>query len=135
MSPTEAAQLLSILAAVDRREFDAPTAKAWAWALTDVPAERCEEAARRAMREGVYVDVAAIRTQLRRMQPALERDVRSAKARGLIATDWPTRTPLPIDIERSLRTLQSADWERTNDTPAEITAMTRDGAHSLSGAA
>lgn len=123
MSPTDAAQLLSVLAAVDRREFDAPTAKAWAWALSEVPLHRCEQAARRAMNEGVYVDVAAIRTHLRRMQPQLERDVRSAKARGLIDSTWPAARPLTAELEQQLHTIQETEWAATNDRPEDIAAL------------
>jgi hypothetical protein len=122
VSPTEAAQLLSILSAIDRREFDAPTAKAWAHVFRDTPYERVEQAAFRAIDAGVYVDVAAIKKQLGAMRASFERDVRSAKARGLVNADWPTSTPLPKRIEQRLRDAQAKDWANSNDNPDELTA-------------
>lgn len=124
MNATEAAKLLAILAAVDRREFDTTTAQGWAWALPDATLEHALEAARRAMDTGSYVDVTAIKTQLRAMRPRLEADVRSAKVRGLIPTDWPTSRPLPAPLEQRLRDAQHATWTATNDRPEQIAPPT-----------
>lgn len=125
MNAIEAGKILAVLAAVDRREVDATTAQGWAWALEDVPYERGLEAAKRAVRAGTgYVDATAIRRELRAMQPGLERDVRSAKARGLIPDMWPASRPLPIPVEKQLRDLQAAAYEATNDLAEDVLAGT-----------
>ena len=130
MNALEAAKILAVLAAVDRRELDATTAQGWAWALADVPLERGLEAAQRAVRSGAtYVDVQAIRRELRAMQPRLEQDVRSAKARGLVAPDYPARQPLPIEVEQRLRALQADAYSSTNDVDRDAIAA----AHSRRG--
>lgn len=125
MNAREAGQLLAILSAVDRREVDATTAQGWAWALNEVAFEHALEAARRAMNTGAYVDVNAIKGQLKSMRPRLEADVRSAKARGIVPESWPRTKPLTGELEAQLRAAQSAEWADTNDRPEEITP----GAH------
>lgn len=39
----------------------------------------------------------------------VEADVRSAKARGLVARDWPTAGVLPPDVQDALQTLREGD--------------------------
>lgn len=124
MNATEAGLILARLSAVDRREVDKTTAQGWAWALADVTYERGLEAAERAVRSGAgYVDITAIRRELKAMQPRFETDVRSAKARGLVPADWPNRKPLPVEIERRLREAQGLEYGHTNDVDLDaITA-------------
>lgn len=121
MNATEAGKLLAILAAIDNRETDVTKAQGWAWALADVPYPRAVEAVQRAIRAGVrYIDVQAIRGQLKDMQPQFEADVRSAKARGLIEEGWDKHEPLTEDLQRRLREIQAREWAATNDRPEEI---------------
>jgi hypothetical protein len=123
MNALEAGDLLALLAMTDNRNVDEHMADAWAWALADVPAPRAVLAAQQLIRAGEpWVDVKSIRRQLAAMQPAFERDVRSAKARGLIDPTWSPRTPLPVDVEQQLRTQQSTEWAGHNDRPDQITA-------------
>ena len=122
MNAKEAGQLLAILSAIDNREVDTTKAQGWAWALSDVPYSRGVEAAQRAIRAGVrYIDVQAIRAQLKEMQPQLESDVRSAKARGIIPESWDKHQPLTHELEEQLRTIRAREYEATNDRPEEIT--------------
>lgn len=116
MNASEALKLLSVLAEIDRREFNATTGQAWAWALEDVEYARGLEAAKRAMKAGEkYIDLQTIQHQLRAMQPRLEADVRSAKLRGVIPDDWPKHKPLTLALEAELRHLQKIDYSIHND--------------------
>lgn len=122
MNALEAMDLLDMLSMIDNRNVSAEMAEAWAWALDDVPAPRAVLAAKQLIRAGeTWIDVKSIRRQLATMQPTFERDVRSAKARGLISADWDARTPLPIAIEQQLRDVQAEAWAESNDHPDEIT--------------
>lgn len=123
MNALEAGKILAILAAVDRREIDTTTAQGWAWALEDIEYERGLEAAKRAVKSGAgYVDVTAIRRELKAMQPGFERDVRSAKARGIVSDSWPATKPLPLQLEQQLRAAQAAAYEATNDLAEDVLA-------------
>lgn len=122
MTADEAARLLAALAAIDRREYNATTARAWAYVFRDTPYQRVEQAAFLALDAGVYVDVAAVKQQLAAMRTQLQRDVRSAKARGLVPADWNPKQPLPMQTEQQLRTVQAAEWADHNDDPDQITA-------------
>lgn len=119
MNATEAAKLLSVLAAFDRREFNATTAQGWAWALDDVPYNLAMAAAKRALKHG-YVDVPAIQKEIKAMRYGIESDVRAAKQRGLIADDWPKSMPLPDDVMGQLAEARKRLFEATNDYPDEI---------------
>lgn len=44
----------------------------------------------------------------------IEADVRSAKARGLITSDWPTRRPLPDDTQHQLATIRERENRQAN---------------------
>ena len=122
MNVTEAGKLLAILSAIDNRETDVTKAQGWAWALEDIPYSRAVEAAKRAIRAGVrYIDVQAIRAELKGMQPQFESDVRSAKARGLIDESWDKHEPLTEHLEQQLRAIQAREFAATNDRPEEIT--------------
>ncbi len=123
MNATEAGLILARLSTIDNREVDKARAQGLAWALEDVSYERGLEAVERVVRSGAsYVDALAIRRELRAMQPRLESDVRSAKARGLVPADWPARQPLPVEIEKRLHDAQRADYEAHNDLDQDALA-------------
>lgn len=121
MNATDAAKLLSVLAELDRREFNAVTAQAWAWALDDIPYNLGLQAAKNAYKAGTYVDIAAIERQITRMRPKIESDVRAAKLRGLIPDDWPKTQPIPDHAMDKLITARKQLFEANNDYPDEIT--------------
>jgi hypothetical protein len=120
MNATDAAKLLSVLAELDRREFNAITAQAWAWALDDIPYNLGLQAAKNAYKAGSYVDIAAIERQITRMRPQIESDVRAAKLRGLVADDWPKTQPIPDAAMDKLVAARKQLFEANNDYPDEI---------------
>lgn len=46
--------------------------------------------------------IGGLRRKMRLTPKAIEDDVRSAKARGLVPKDWPARTPLPAEAASKL---------------------------------
>ncbi len=120
MNATEAAKLLAILSAIDRRELDATTAQGWAWALDDVPLGLALTAAKRAQQHGHYVDVQAIQREITGMRQHIESDIRAAKARKLIPDTWPKTQPLPDDVATNLAEARKSLYEQNNDYPDEI---------------
>lgn len=125
MDATECGELLIILGAATGREPSAAQAHGWAFALNDVPFAVGKEALRAALQspDSGYVTPQVIRKHAQPLLRRLAADVRSAKLRGLVAADWPERSPLPDDVAARL----AAEWAATNDlgelasgvTPAE----------------
>ena len=117
MNELETAELLAIASGFDRFiEVDAMTTRAWFLALRDVPYALAEAAtvahftgpkARETF--GVRHVLDAVAVTARTTPDAVEEDVRSAKARGLIEQSWPKREPLPRDVRDALFTLRETE--------------------------
>lgn len=120
MNPTEALKLLAVLAEIDRREYNATTAQAWAWALDDIPYNLGLKAAKHAFKAGNYVDIAAIEREVTKMRPQIEAEVRAAKLRGLIPDTWPKSQPIPDTAMEKLIEARRRLFEANNDYPDEI---------------
>lgn len=121
MNKTEVAQLLTVASGFDRRVVDELTVTAW---------HSAEEIQRANYQDALkvvttfhtdpssvgYFDARALVAGLRRLARSskidVETDVRSAKARGIIARDWPSHRPLlPEDAER-LAAAREADRQQ-----------------------
>jgi hypothetical protein len=108
-----------ISAGYDNRALSEATAQVWAEELGHVDFETAKEAVRSHFqkpkpREYLSLDVLLdqIKVNTRQTPQAIEEDVRSAKARGLIDQDWPRRAALPADaIEgRPVHELRAIDF-------------------------
>lgn len=55
--------------------------------------------------KGVFLDL--LRKRLRLTPKAIVDDVRSAKARGLVAKDWPRDEPIPVDVALRIEMLRA----------------------------
>lgn len=132
MKKTEVAQLLTILSGYDRRQVDEITVEAWhavpEIARADYDTARAIVIAHQTGPEAaeyfaVRHLVAGLRRRHRNTRGDVETDVRSAKARGLVAPDWPLRDPLPDDIAEQLAAARELDrQEAIRYTRGEISA-------------
>lgn len=115
MNKVEIAKLLTIASGFDRRDVDDVTIEAWALvpefiaadynaAVAAVVAHQTGPKRTEYLTIGHIVD--ALRVDGRSTLAAVEADVRSAKARGLIDSSWPARQPLPDDVRDGLMTLR-----------------------------
>lgn len=110
MNEPEARRLLGYISAgYDNRTLSEATAGVWAKKLADVELDTAIQAVDNHFdkpRPREYLSLDVLRDQIKvdtRMTPqAVEEDVRSAKARGLIEQSWPARTPLPKNVATDL---------------------------------
>lgn len=127
MNKTEIGQLLALASGFDRRIVDRLTTEAWA----SVPefANASYEAAKAAViahqtgpKHGEYLTIGHITDALkvtgRDSVAAIEADVRSAKARGLIARSWPSRERLPGDVRETLTALRDGERRAAQERAA-----------------
>lgn len=118
MNKHEIGMLLGLASGFDRRVVDPLTIEAWA----SVPelAKASYSAAKVAViahQTGVkrheYLTIGhivdALRIDGRNSQRAIEEDVRSAKARGMVEKSWPDRQILPEDTRQGLFTLRDTE--------------------------
>lgn len=119
MNKTEIAKLLTIASGFDRRVVDPVTIEAWALVPEMVAADfdaavAAVVAHQTSPKRGEYLTLGHIAEALkidgRNSLAAIEADVRSAKARGLISRTWPSRDRLPANVADALFTLR--DLER-----------------------
>lgn len=118
MNKREIAQLLTIASGFDRRDVDDVTIEAWALvpefiaadynaAVAAVVAHQTGPKRAEYLTIGHIVD--ALRVDGRSTLAAVEADVRSAKARGLVDASWPARNQLPADVRDALTTLRDGE--------------------------
>ena len=107
MQASEAAELLAFIAAFDNRKVSKEAAVAWSMTVNrEVPQLTLPVAREIVMdhfaSQGPYFTVGALldeaRLRLRLDSRAIAADVRSARARGLVYSDWPTSKALPADV-------------------------------------
>ena len=131
MNKVEVGQLLTIASGFDRFvTVDRVTTEAWFLALKDVPYALAQQAVvdhftgpEGGKPLGVHNILKAVEHQSRMTDDAIEADVRSAKARGLIGRDWPKREPLPGDVAAHLSLARQKDIEAARTySPAELEA-------------
>ncbi len=110
MNEPEVRRLLGYISAgFDNRQLSTATVDVWTVELADVHADDALQAVRNhfrkpSPREYLSLDVLLeqIRVDTRQTPGAIEEDVRSAKARGLIEASWPARQALPRPVAARL---------------------------------
>lgn len=109
MNLEESKELIGFISAgVDNRALSIATATIWTDLLRDVTLEDAKAAVRVhvANPQVEYLDVKEIlrlvRVGTRQTSEAIEADVRSAKARGMIEDSWPRDRPLPVTVATRL---------------------------------
>lgn len=110
MNEPEVRRLLGYISAgFDNRQLSTATVDVWTAELADVHADDALQAVRNhfrkpSPREYLSLDVLLeqIRVDTRQTPGAIEEDVRSAKARGLIEASWPAQQPLPRPVAARL---------------------------------
>jgi hypothetical protein len=139
MTKKDIGHLLLLASGLDRFvTVNAVTTDAWLRALqgVDVTPEQAEQACvdhytgPDAGRQFTVAHVVALATaDSRNTTAAIEADVRSAKARGLIERSWPARNRLPADVRDALFTLREYERRRAGErlaldegggTPADV---------------
>jgi hypothetical protein len=106
----EVARLIGYISAgFDNRKLSEATVDVWAEELAEMHADDALQAVRNHFRKpsprdylSLDVLLEQIRIDTRQTPTAIEEDVRSAKARGLIEASWPKRDPLPRPVAEQL---------------------------------
>ncbi len=114
MNKLETARLLTAASGFDRfMRADELTTTAWQMALRDVPYELAETAlvahysGDNAHKQLMPADILrAVSREARLLPFQVEADVRSAKARGLVAASWPRGEVLSADVRARLGELR-----------------------------
>lgn len=127
MNKVEVGQVLTIASGFDRFiTVDRVTTEAWFLALSGVDYEEAKKVtvehfigplAKETF--GVRHILNAVADSGRNSPAAIEADVRSAKARGLIDRTWPSRDRLPADVADALFTLRDLERRQAAD-PFEL---------------
>lgn len=117
MNIIEAAKLLTVAGGFDNRRADEINTTAWLAALGQYTYSECEAAVishftdtatrHEYLRVGHVLDRLEASNRVRTAD--VEADVRSAKARGLIAQDHPRKEPLPASVADRLAEARRAD--------------------------
>ena len=124
MQLAEVGKLLAIIRSFDNRRLDESTARAWKIMIDKhVPDAEFEEAQEVVLdwfaHENPYFEVRhlleGLRKRYRRHPAQVEADVRSAKARGLVDQDWPSRKVLPFTVAKRLDEARRRDREVAPD--------------------
>jgi hypothetical protein len=131
MTPNEAEDLLTYISVgFDNRAISKSAAAIWADLMPDVDVKDAMAAVKAHFLSPAprrYLDVAAIldgvRVITRQTPEAIEADVRSAKARGLIDGSWPRSTPLPPDVARRLALARHAEIAERAEIEARYAAL------------
>jgi len=118
MKESEAAELLAIASGFDRRQSDRLTTRSWALALSLAgveyqPAQDAIIAHFVGPLADQYLTVAhvvnAARVSVRGTVGQIAADVRSARGRGLVPSDWSERVPVPADVLARLSDLREVE--------------------------
>lgn len=123
MNLQEAGKLLLVASGFDRREVSELNATAWHTALGKHSYEDCEKAVIAHFTDPLtrheYLTVGhvldRVEAQGRMSKRAIEADVRSAKARGLIDRSYPARERLPEGVARRLAEARRRDMEQVRE--------------------
>lgn len=133
MNEPEVRRLLSLISGgYDNRTLTAITAEVWTMELADTDFDIAWQAVRNhfrkpSPREYLSLDVLLeqIRVDTRQTPTAIEEDVRSAKARGLIEASWPRREPLPREVAERLARARAEFAETAAAIEAGVVATPR----------
>lgn len=118
MQASEVAELLALASAYDNRHVTKEAAVGWKVAIdSEIPdldvALAREVIVSHFATSGDYFAVNHLiegaKARLRRLPSQIASDVRSAKARGLVAADWSERTPLAAEVAERLASVRRAE--------------------------
>ena len=142
MNKTQVGQILTIASGFDRFiTVDRVTTEAWFLVLGAIDYDEAQAAVIGHFTGPIAKEVFSVRHILnavadggRNTRAAIEADVRSAKARGLISKGWPDRQALPDDVKDGLLTLRDLErraaavrdeLEQGGGSPADVGAVGR----------
>lgn len=115
MNKTEIAKLLTVASGFDRRQVDTVTVEAWALVpgirdadYEDALAALISHVTGPNAKEYLTVNhiVGATQVSSRQTKELIAADVRSARARGLIAKTWPETQPVTDEVRTTLAVLR-----------------------------
>lgn len=130
MNKKEIAQLLTIASGFDRRVVDPVTVESWhlVAAIREADYEDALAAllAHVAAQPKEYFTVAHVvaHTQIssRQTKELIAADVRSARARGLVAMDWSESEPVPDDVRNRLTAIRDHDRQEAREIESGLEA-------------
>ena len=142
MNKTQVGQILTIASGFDRFiTVDRVTTEAWFLVLGAIDYDEAQAAVVGHFTGPIAKEVFSVRHILnpvadggRNTRAAIEADVRSAKARGLISKGWPDRQALPDEVKDALLTLRDLErraattrdeLEQGGGSPADVGAVGR----------
>jgi len=142
VNKTQVGQILTIASGFDRFiTVDRVTTEAWFLVLGAIDYDEAQAAVIGHFTGPIAKEVFSVRHILnavadggRNTRAAIEADVRSAKARGLISKGWPDRQALPDDVKDGLLTLRDLErraaavrdeLEQGGGSPADVGAVGR----------
>ena len=142
MNKTQVGQILTIASGFDRFiTVDRVTTEAWFLVLGAIDYDEAQAAVIGHFTGPIAKEVFSVRHILnavadggRNTRAAIEADVRSAKARGLISKGWPDRQALPDEVKDGLLTLRDLErraaavrdeLEQGGGLPADVGAVGR----------
>ena len=142
MNKTQVGQILTIASGFDRFiTVDRVTTEAWFLVLGAIDYDEAQAAVIGHFTGPIAKEVFSVRHILnavadggRNTRAAIEADVRSAKARGLISKGWPDRQALPDEVKDGLLTLRDLErraaavrdeLEQGGGSPADVGAVGR----------
>lgn len=118
MQASEVAELLALASAYDNRHVTKEAAVGWKVAIDSEIPDLDVGLARDVIvshfaTSGEYFTVSYLisgaKARLRRLPSQIASDVRSAKARGLVAADWSERAPLSAEVAGRLAEVRQAE--------------------------
>jgi len=142
VNKTQVGQILTIASGFDRFiTVDRVTTEAWFLVLGAIDYDEAQAAVIGHFTGPIAKEVFSVRHILnavadggRNTRAAIEADVRSAKARGLISKGWPDRQALPDEVKDGLLTLRDLErraaavrdeLEQGGGLPADVGAVGR----------
>jgi hypothetical protein len=142
VNKTQVGQILTIASGFDRFiTVDRVTTEAWFLVLGAIDYDEAQAAVIGHFTGPIAKEVFSVRHILnavadggRNTRAAIEADVRSAKARGLISKGWPDRQALPDEVKDGLLTLRDLErraaavrdeLEQGGGSPADVGAVGR----------
>jgi hypothetical protein len=129
MNKQQIAQLLTIASGFDKRQVDSVTVEAWALVpgvrdadYDDAVAAVIAHVTGPERKEYLTVGhvVAATQQSSRQTKELIAADVRSAKARRMIGSDWPENRPVTSEVRHRLAVVRDAARENALNNPPEL---------------
>lgn len=127
MNDDEARRIVTLVCVAKNREAVPGENRMWSALFRNESYEVMERAVMQALRTPGFFDTGHVAAQLPAINREVERQVRSARARGLVAQDWPLNRPVP---EGAMRRMQ-AEWAIERKAEAENELAIREARKAL----